>query len=174
MTSPALLGPSAVGAEEFRAAMAALAAPVCVITCYDRDGGTRGLTASAVCALSLDPPLLLVAVDRRSSTHDALVAAPAFAVNLLGPGDEELARRCAGPAATRFAGVPTVPGPAPGLAVAALRLTCRNHGLRDGGDHTILMGEVVAADGDPGRAGGLVWHQRGFAHARPADRGPHT
>lgn len=169
MTASAPPGPSALSSDDFRAAMAALAAPVAVVTCYDSTGSTRGLTAAAVSSLSLAPPLLLVAVDRGSSTHDALVAAAAFGVNLLGPGDEQLALRCAGPAPGRFEGVPTVPGPAPGLAAASLRLMCRNYGVREGGDHSILIGEITSAEGDPTLAGGLVWHQRGFAHAVPAE-----
>ncbi|WP_371480639.1 flavin reductase family protein [Kitasatospora sp. NBC_00315] len=163
--------PASVDPAAFRAAMAALAAPVTVVTCFDEDGAPRGLTASAVASLSLDPPLFLVCLDKRSSTHDVLAGAPSFRVNLMGPGNERLALQFAGPARDRFAGLRPGQGPAPVLDGAALSLSCEHHGVRDGGDHTILIGRVTAitgaADGACAAAGGLLWHQRGFAHATP-------
>lgn len=158
-----------IPAERFRGAMAALAAPVTVVACYDETGTARGMTASAVTSLSLQPPLLLVCVDRGSATHDALVNAPWFSVSLLAPGQEDLARRFAGPAESRFTGVDLDPGHAPGLAAASLGLLCARHGLRDGGDHTILLGRITAVTREaPGGQGGLLWHHRAFHHAHPA------
>jgi flavin reductase ActVB len=148
--------------EEFCAAMAALAAPVTVVTCYDDTGAPRGLTASAVSSLSLDPPLFLVYIDRGSRTHAALSGAPSFCVNLMGPENEALARQFAGPSEHRFAGIRLAraaegssPPPAPGLADSALRLNCVRHDTVDGGDHTILVGRVTFVEGTSHRAGGL-------------------
>ncbi|MFF4314736.1 flavin reductase family protein [Streptomyces sp. NPDC001507] len=148
---------------DFRSAMAALAAPVTVVTCYDELGAPRGMTVSAACSLSLDPPLFLLCLDRRAGSHDALVNAPFFCVHVLGPGDEDLAMRFAGPADRRFAGAPLRPGPAPAPALAVgLRLTCEQYAVRDGGDHSILIGRVTEVDAPLGAGGGLVWHQRAF------------
>ncbi|HWU04945.1 MAG TPA: flavin reductase family protein [Streptomyces sp.] len=162
-----------IPADEFRAAMASLAAPVTVVTCYDDMGSPRGLTASAVSSLSLDPPLLLVCLDRGSRTHDVLTGAAAFTVHLLGPENEALARKFAGPTAQRFEDVALADGPtsrhAPQLSDAALRLTCARHDVIEAGDHTILVGRVAVADCLGRPAGGLVWHHRGFAHARPVE-----
>ncbi|WLQ68704.1 flavin reductase family protein [Streptomyces glycanivorans] len=159
-----------IPADEFRAAMASLAAPVTVVTCYDEAGNPRGLTASAVSSLSLDPPLILVCLDRGSRTHDVLVAANAFTLHLLGPENEDLARTFAGPTDQRFGNVRLASGPtsrhAPQLADSSLRLTCARHDTIEAGDHTILVGRVAASDCQ-GLAGGLVWHHRGFAHAKP-------
>ncbi|MEV7724399.1 flavin reductase family protein [Streptomyces sp. NPDC101733] len=173
--SAAVLSRADVSAEEFRAAMAALAAPVTVVTCYDEYGTARGLTASAVSSLSLDPPLFLVCLDKGSSSHEALSGADEFCVNLLGPGDEALALKFAGRPDRRFEGVALAPasGRVPALAAAALRLVCENDRTLDAGDHTILIGRVTAVEGEGlglTPAGGLVWHQRGFAHARPVPR----
>ncbi|MFE4454050.1 flavin reductase family protein [Streptomyces sp. NPDC056796] len=177
----AVLDPEAPGvvmsrdipADEFRAAMASLAAPVTVVTCYDDSGSPRGLTASAVSSLSLDPPLLLVCLDRGSRTHDVLTGAAAFTVHLLGPENEALAKKFAGPTGQRFDGVSLATGPtsrhAPQLADSALRLTCARHDVIEAGDHTILVGRVSVADCLGRPAGGLVWHHRGFAHARPTE-----
>ncbi|GHA90585.1 MULTISPECIES: flavin reductase family protein [Streptomyces] len=162
-----------IPADEFRAAMASLAAPVTVVTCYDDTGTPRGLTASAVSSLSLDPPLILVCLDRGSRTHDVLTGATAFTVHLLGPENEVLARKFAGPTDQRFENVPLATGPtshhAPQLADSALRLTCARHDVIEAGDHTILVGRVAASDCLGRPAGGLVWHHRGFAHARPVE-----
>ncbi|PNV36581.1 flavin reductase [Streptomyces sp. DH-12] len=148
--------------------MSAMAAPVTLVTCYDDQGAARGLTASAVASLSLDPPLFLVCLDRRSRTHDALTGADAFTVHLLAPGDEHLVAGFTRPLEERFDGMALAadPHPAPVLRDAALTLRCLRHDLLEGGDHTILVGRVAGVDGDPGRAGGLLWHRRGFAHAR--------
>ncbi|WP_203184720.1 flavin reductase family protein [Streptomyces pratensis] len=162
-----------IPAHEFRAAMASLAAPVTVVTCYDDTGSPRGLTASAVSSLSLDPPLLLVCLDRGSRTHDVLTGAAAFTVHLLGPENESLAKKFAGPTARRFEDVALATGPtsrhAPQLADSAMRLTCARHEVIEAGDHTILVGRVAVADCLGRPAGGLVWHHRGFAHARPVE-----
>ncbi|MFH8759054.1 flavin reductase family protein [Streptomyces atroolivaceus] len=162
-----------IPADEFRAAMASLAAPVTVVTCYDDTGSPRGLTASAVSSLSLAPPLLLVCLDRGSRTHDVLTGAAAFTIHLLGPENEALAKKFAGPTEQRFEHVSLAGGPtsrhAPQLADAALRLTCARHDVIEAGDHTILVGRVAAADCLGRPAGGLVWHHRGFAHARPVE-----
>ncbi|WP_283850000.1 flavin reductase family protein [Streptomyces sp. ML-6] len=169
--APRMVMSGDIPADEFRAAMASLAAPVTVVTCYDRTGSPRGLTASAVSSLSLDPPLILVCLDRGSRTHDVLVAADAFTLHLLGPENEDLARKFAGPTEQRFGNVRLASGPtsrhAPQLADSALRLTCARYDAIEAGDHTILVGRVAASDCQGRPAGGLVWHHRGFAHARP-------
>ncbi|MCG7205597.1 flavin reductase family protein [Streptomyces arenae] len=155
-------------ADSFRAAMSALAAPVTIVTCYDDRGRPRGLTASAVSSLSLAPPLFLVCLDRASRTHDVLTGAEDFAVHLLGPGEEHLVDRFTQPAEQRFAGLPLGAGPdrAPVIAGVSLVLRCVRHRLLEGGDHTILVGRVTEVSGEPAHAGGLLWHRRGFAHAR--------
>ncbi|WP_063798085.1 flavin reductase family protein [Streptomyces sp. 150FB] len=174
LSSTATVSADDVPAAEFRAAMATLAAPVTVVTCYDDQGVARGLTASAVSSLSMDPPLFLVCLDRGCRTHDALTSAASFCVNLMGPGNEGLALQFAGPTEQRFSGVELTQGPlpegwsAPSLADSALRLTCLRHEVVDGGDHTILIGRVIAIDTEARPAGGLLWHERNFAHARPA------
>ncbi len=158
-----------ISAEQFRMAMAALPAPVTVVACYDDSGAVRGMTASAVASLSADPPLLLVCVDRRASTHDALVSSPWFSVSLLAPGQEELARRFSGPAERRCTGTEIEYHRAPVLGAASPGFICARHGLREGGDHTILLGRIIQVTGEAADdPGGLVWHRRAFHHLRPA------
>jgi flavin reductase len=134
---------------EFRRIMAHLATGVTVVAAAGPDGSVRGLTASAVASVSLDPPLVLACVDRKSDTHDCIERAGAFAVNVLGEGDEAVARRFADrPAEEKFDGIrfrTEITG-APVLEGALGWVDCRLWAAYDGGDHTIFVGEVVSGD----------------------------
>ena len=90
-------------ARSFRRLMGLLAASVTVVTTCDREGQPRGLTATAVCLVSLDPPLLLVCIDRQAECHEAFLTAETFAVNLLREGQEALSRRFARKDSRKFA-----------------------------------------------------------------------
>jgi flavin reductase len=138
---------------EFRRIMARLATGVTVVAAAGPDGSVRGLTASAVASVSLDPPLVLACVDRKSDTHDCIERAGAFAVNVLGEGDEVVARRFADlPAEEKFDGLrfrTEITG-APVLEGALGWVDCRLWASYDGGDHTIFVGEVVSGDAGAG------------------------
>jgi flavin reductase len=143
----------AIEPAEFRRIMAHLATGVTVVTAAAPPGSGRGLTASAVASVSLDPPLVLACVDRKSDTHDCIERAGAFAVNVLGSGDEAVARRFADrPAEEKFDGIAfrkEATG-APVLEGALGWVDCRLWAAYDGGDHTIFVGEVVSGDADAG------------------------
>ncbi|REE96266.1 flavin reductase [Thermomonospora umbrina] len=157
-----------IDAATFRNAMARLAAPLTVLTCYDSEGREQGLTVSAVGALSLNPPLVLVCLDRGGRSHDIVTKAEALCLHILGPGQEAVAGRFAA-REDRFRGMRLAHGRVPELVDVPVRLICSPRELRDGGDHTILVALVddvtIVDDAD----GGLVWHRRAVAHAVPAD-----
>jgi flavin reductase (DIM6/NTAB) family NADH-FMN oxidoreductase RutF len=143
-------------AAEFRRIMGHLASGVAVVAAADPENGTvRGLTASAVASVSLDPPLVLASVERSADTHDCIERAGAFAVSILGADDEALARRFADyPSDRKFAGAAyrAETTGAPVLDRALAWVDCRVWAVYDGGDHTIFVGEVVgggARDGPP-------------------------
>jgi flavin reductase (DIM6/NTAB) family NADH-FMN oxidoreductase RutF len=153
---------------EFRRILGHLAAGVTVVTATDADGTSRGLTASAVCPLSLDPPLVLVCVSRTSRTHDCIERAGAFAVNILGEDQEAVARQFAEDSlAGKFEGVAHRSGPtgAPVLERAAAWVDCSVWASYDGGDHTIFVGQVEAGDAEEGAP--LVHYRGGFARLAP-------
>jgi flavin reductase (DIM6/NTAB) family NADH-FMN oxidoreductase RutF len=153
----------AIEPAEFRRIMAHLAAGVTVVTATGPGGAARGLTASAVTSVSLDPPLVLACVDRSSDTHDCIERAGAFAVNILGRGREAAARRFADqPADEKFHGIPfrTEVTGAPVLDDVLGWVDCRLWASYDGGDHTIFVGEVVS--GDAGAGSPLVHFCGGF------------
>ncbi len=147
-----------VGPERFRAVMGRFPTGVTVVTAMGPDGPV-GMTANAVTSLSLDPLLLLVCFDRGARTLPVVEDAGRFGVNVLARGQEELARRFASKAAEaeKFAGVPyTVDAGVPVLEGAHAWLGCDLERLVPGGDHTIGIGAVHAAEVGIGEA--LAWY----------------
>ena len=78
--------------DEFRAVMGRFASGVTVVTSVNEEGEDEGMTVSAFCSLSLDPPLVLCCVDRAASMYDSLANADGFIVNILSEKQESLAR----------------------------------------------------------------------------------
>ena len=164
----------ALDATRFRAIMGCLVAGVTVVTTLDRQGTPRGLTATAVCSVSLTPPLVLVCIDQAADCYEAFREARAFALNLLREDQERLSRQFATKDTPKFEGIAHRPGVTgvPILSGALAHLECLLTAEYPGGDHTIFVGEAVDSgvpfseeDGSP-----LVHFRGGFAHldARPA------
>jgi flavin reductase (DIM6/NTAB) family NADH-FMN oxidoreductase RutF len=138
-----------VAPEALWAAMRRSAAAVTVVTAAGEDG-FAGITVSAFCLVSLEPPLVLVCLHADSQALDAIAASRAFAVTVLDGRQEFLAETFAGRAPrpdalfstvryrTALTGAPILDG---GLAW----LDCRLHATYPGGDHQIVVGQVVAA-----------------------------
>ncbi len=155
-----MLGSPTVDADSFRRALGRFGSGVTVVTVRGPDGADHGLTASAFSSLSLDPPLVMLAIRGASALHPLLVAAPGFGVSLLGEGQVSLSDRFAGrqlaadgsygPWPTdrnKLEGVPHSRGAASGamlLAGALAVLDCTKHAVHDGGDHSIFVGRVEA------------------------------
>ena len=144
--------------ELFREVFGRFATGVAVITSAG-SAGTGGMTANALCSLSLDPLLALVCFENRARTLPIVRESGRFAVNVLRSGQEDLAGVFASkmPEAEKLegvqhrfeCGVPIIEG---SLAWAA----CELRELMPGGDHTIAIGEVLAlglGDGEP-----LLWY----------------
>jgi len=155
-----MTAPLAVDAPAFRQALCQFASGVTVVTTQGPDG-PLGLTVTAFSSLSLDPPLVLVCIDRRSETHAGFERG-AFAVSLLAEGQEAMSRRfaCGGPA--KFAEGGLAAGESGLLLVgdALAHLECRVTAVVPGGDHVIYVGLVERARAREGRP--LVHHARGY------------
>ncbi len=145
-------------ADELRRAMARLPTAVAVVGAIGPEG-PLGATANAVTSLSLDPPLMLACLDRRSRTLAAIEAVRRFSINYLAAGQGDLARRFAtkdphrekwaAVAWERSAGSPRISG-------AVVWIGCELAAVHPGGDHVILIGEIVGLD-DAGGAPLLFW-----------------
>lgn len=133
----------AVEAAEFKKAMSRFASGVTVVT-VEHDGIRSGLTVSAFCSLSLEPPLVLICIDRQVKSYDAIVAAGHFAVNVLAEDQQEVSNRFASRVEDKFDGVATSRGTLgdPMIDGALAVVECRIVDRLPGGDHTILVGEV--------------------------------
>jgi flavin reductase (DIM6/NTAB) family NADH-FMN oxidoreductase RutF len=153
---------------EFRRVLGHLASGVTVVTSAVPEGPAHGLTATAVTSLSLDPPLVLVCVDRAADTRGAIQSSGAFAINVLGEDDEGLARRFATyPVEEKFEGVAyreeSTGSPILGRALAWI--DCRLRHVYEGGDHEIFVGEVVACDAREGSP--LLYFRGGYGRLTP-------
>jgi flavin reductase (DIM6/NTAB) family NADH-FMN oxidoreductase RutF len=138
-----------VGADELRTVLRRFASGVAVVT-VDVEGDRIGLTVGSLVSLSLDPPLVGVAVSRQAALHELLRRARAFGASLLGEGQEALATRFSRgvPPIALWADVPVREGT---LGVPLLEgsfgwLECETRAEHATGDHTFFVGEVVSAE----------------------------
>ena len=114
-------------------------------------GGERlGLTIGSLVGLSLEPPLVGVSVSRQAAMHELLRGAGGFALSLLAGDQEGVAQHFARgvPPFAHWHGIATRPGAegAPLIDDALGWLECRTTGEHEAGDHTLFVGEVLAAE----------------------------
>ena len=130
----------------FRDLMAGVCAPVTVVTTADQ-AGPHGATVSSFASLSLHPPLVSIALDRRSALLDRILGTRRFGVNVLGSADDDLAMLFARRGQDRFASVAwsSVRG-LPRLDGAAGWAACELEQIVEGGDHLLLIGLVTHAE----------------------------
>lgn len=139
--------------SDFRAALGRFASGITIMSTL-QDGVAHAMTASAFTSVSLDPPLVLVCVDRSVRMHDAVLEYGYWAVSVLGAHHQPEAERFARSGRdllTQFEGVDAVAGPKTGcllIAGALSWLECRTWATYDGGDHTIVVGEVLSLGAD--------------------------
>jgi len=146
--------------------MATFPSGVVVLTAFGPDSLPRGLTVSAFCAVSLDPPLALACIDKTSNTLPAVQHAGGFTANILAAGRDQLARRMATKLSDKFDGIawrrpesthggPILEDDCAAYAVCTLRETI------EAGDHWILIGNVVEGSHREGVAP-MIFSRRGY------------
>jgi flavin reductase (DIM6/NTAB) family NADH-FMN oxidoreductase RutF len=142
-----------VDASSFRRTLGQFASGVTVVTTRDASGQTLALTVSAFCAVSLEPPLVLVCIDHRSEANRGLRESGLFAVSVLADDQEDVSRRFAAPGSDKVEGFPFLDGPLglPLVPGALAHVECRVRSFHDEGDHAVWVGEVRGADVHPGR-----------------------
>jgi flavin reductase (DIM6/NTAB) family NADH-FMN oxidoreductase RutF len=134
-----------------RDALGSFATGVTVVTCFDEAGEPFGLTANSFTSVSLEPPLLLVCVHKEAQCAAAMTRADHFAVNVLQTGQQPASIRFSTRHDDRFGPNDWSPGElgAPVLKESLGVFECRRNAVHDGGDHHILIGEVMKASFDP-------------------------
>lgn len=157
---------SVIDPQRFRDVMANFPSGVVVLTAFGEDGLPRGLTVSAFCAVSLDPPLALACIDKTSNTLPAVQHTGGFTANILAAGREALARQMATKVTSKFdaikwrraespIGGPILDDDAAAYAVCTLRDTI------EAGDHWILIGLVTEGAAREGVVP-MVFSRRGY------------
>lgn len=155
---------------EFRRVLARYATGVVVVS-VNAGGVDHAMTANSFTSVSLEPPLVLLCVDRRARFHDAVLGQPHWAVSILGGRSRDAASWFATrgrPLRGQFTGYPTTRGEVSGALMlddAMGRLECRTEAVHPGGDHVILVGRVVTLElredeRSPGAP--LIYYRHGF------------
>lgn len=153
----------------FRDVLGRFATGVTVITA-NTEAGPVAMAANSFTSVSISPPLVLFCPAKSSSTWRKMRADGRFCINVLAGHHEALSRQFAGPEADRFAGVAGIDGECgPLLADAVAWIDCRVRAEHDGGDHTIVVADVLSlraaqhADAEP-----LVFHRGRYGTFRPS------
>lgn len=166
-------------AAQFKQGMRSLAGAVCIISSHHH-GRRHGMTATAVCSATADPPTVLVCVNRATATHRAIAESGLFCVNVLRHEDRELSGLFSGAqkAGERFRDErwTTLATGAPVLLNALVSFDCRVVNSLDHGTHTIFLGEVEQLQ--IGRKGKPLLYSEGqyaklasLAHGEPLPEG---
>jgi len=153
-----------VSSADFRSALSRFASGVTVVTTKDATGKTFGITVSAFCSVSLDPPLVLICIDKTTGSHHAFEQSGRFTVNVLSSNETGLSEHFASLIEDKFAsveyavdehGIPILQG-------SLATLQCKLFKALDGGDHSIFLGQVehvIVRDADP-----LIYYKGGYRH----------
>jgi len=156
-----------VSSTDFRRVMSQFPTGVAVATTLD-EGRPQGITVNAISSVSLEPPLVLVAIDRRRFIVPFLERAGRYALNVLGDGAQALSDCFAGAAVTpgrdAFCGAGWHPGDGglPVLDAAVAWLACTVVQRFDAGDHGIWVGRVDACGVPSPEAVPLLYHRRSY------------
>lgn len=129
----------------FRQALGCFPTGVAVVTTSGPDSDHRGITVNSFTSVSLDPPLVLWCIDRKSDRFPAFTKAKAYTISLLGTVHEAVSSRLAKQGAHSLEGIDLIEtklGP-PALADALAFFECESEAVHQGGDHAILVGRVL-------------------------------
>jgi flavin reductase (DIM6/NTAB) family NADH-FMN oxidoreductase RutF len=145
---------------------------VTVVTTRSREG-MSGITVSSFTSVSLNPPLVLISIAKESDLHDIFAGAGSFAVNFLAEDQRSVSDLFAGRVATkdRFSELKVHSGVtgSPIIDHARAVIECKAWKVYEGGDHSIIVGEVVRAEGTSQRRP-LVYHMQQYTTTEKAEQ----
>jgi 3-hydroxy-9,10-secoandrosta-1,3,5(10)-triene-9,17-dione monooxygenase reductase component len=161
----------AIDPKEFRNALGSFATGVTIITTHSELQGDAGVTANSFNSVSINPPLVLWSIAKTSGSLKAFTGADHFAVHILAVDQQELSNRFAQRGADKFADLTVQRGDGyvPLLEGCSARFQCRSAYQYEGGDHVIIVGEVIAHDHRS--APPLLFHGGRYAQTAAADSG---
>lgn len=137
-----------VSVELFKQAVGSFPTGVTITTTFESNDRVVGMTASAFTSVSLDPLLILMCPSKHADCYSSLTQSSFFSVHLLGEDQGPLACRFAESSSNKANGLTITRGPkgSPRIDGCLAYLECRHYALYDGGDHGILLGEVMYID----------------------------
>ena len=147
---------------------------VTVVTAFEGDL-PRGITVNALSSVSLEPPLVMIALDRRRFMTPIVRATGRYAVSILGEDEQALSGCFAGahvtPSRDEFCGAAWTPGETglPILDGAVASLECTVIQTFSAGDHDLFIARVDAMGTDPGHKPPLLYYRRRYVHLRDGD-----
>lgn len=153
-----------ISSADFRSALSRFASGVTVVTTKDATGKPFGITVSAFCSVSLDPPLVLICIEKTTGSHHAFEQSGRFTVNILSSNEIGVSEHFASLIEDKFSGIEHAVDEH-GIAIlpgSLATLQCTLFKSLDGGDHSIFLGEVehvIVRDAEP-----LVYYKGGYRH----------
>jgi flavin reductase (DIM6/NTAB) family NADH-FMN oxidoreductase RutF len=153
-----------IDSATFRSVLGRFVSGVTVVTARDSDGVDHGMTVSAFCSVSLDPPLLLASIAHDATLHPVLLEQHEMAVSILTASQEAIARRFAEKLDNRFDGVGFTRGVTGAALIDGALAVIEGRVIHryTGGDHTIFVAEVLAASAAMDEP--LLYYRGGYAH----------
>jgi flavin reductase len=151
--------------EQFKATLSQWASGITVVTTLHPTAKIHAITVSAFSSISLDPPLIMVAIAQKAEAHDLIAQAKVFGVMMLHSEQSEVSQQAAGFAGKEGHQLPNCPYAAqvtgaPILENCLAWLDCTLYAAYPGGDHTIYIGQVMATGTQPGQP--LLWYDRHY------------
>ncbi len=154
---------STLNDQVFKQAMGRFPSGVVIVTTIGPSGKKHGFTASAFSSLSLDPPLILVCLANTADCFEPFVTGDKLAINVIGEQQHDLAFKFATKGVEKFDGDEFVEGNTglPVISDCIFSLECKIRNTYPGGDHEILVGEVLHANMNEGITPS-IWYEGGF------------
>lgn len=152
-----------ISTRELRDACGQFATGVTVITGRLDNGTPVGVTVNSFTSVSLEPPLILFCLDKRALSFDAFSLNSSFVVNILASDQEWLSNQFAQQGGDKFTGVDYTTNAfgVPVLSDCLTTIECRMHAVHEGGDHQIIVGDVIRID-NLGEGAPLLYFRGGY------------
>jgi 4-hydroxyphenylacetate 3-hydroxylase, reductase component len=163
--------------KAFRHALGSFPTGIAVMTAAAAETSHIGITVNSFTSVSLEPPLVLWCIDRRSRRYPAFAGAPGFTVSILASGHKAVSARLAGAGEHSLDGIALMPtrlGP-PALAESLAVFECARESVQDAGDHAILIGRVLRFWRNDAAGAPLVYFQGRYgalAQGQPPEGAP--
>lgn len=132
-----------ISSDKFRNYMGEFATGVVIVTAIDNNQNKSGITINSFCSVSLKPQLISFCIDKRASNYDFFVNSDKFVINILRESQKDISSKFAKPLALNWSEINyQTKDNLVYLKDCLVAISCENYIKYNGGDHTIILGEV--------------------------------